>query len=297
MKRMIAVASASRSERGLLEPLIERIQNHPKMALHLIELPTMFSSAFEVATENIIAYKDVDIALCCFDRLEQLGYAMAFYNHQIPIVHLYSGSSVGGNVRDEVVGMMMSLCASINLCHDEIAADYCRRLGIEDWRIKVVGSIAFDDVELDYSALPNSAFDLVLINPDTSSKTNTLNDIKMALNLVERYAVIIHPNEDEYREFIIEEMNKTAREHVIYKSLPRNQFLALIEKAERYLTNSSSMYFEAPYFHTPCIHIGERNKYRKVGKIVTGGVDKIIKVLEELSIDERLLRKRLFVEG
>lgn len=293
----MGVCSASRSERALLEPLLKAIRAHPLMELLLIELPTTFEGAFQVVAERIITNKDISLAICVFDRLEMMGAFMAFYVHQIPIVHLYSGSSVGANVRDEVVGMAMSLCASINLCHDEVAAEYLRRMGIEDWRIKVVGSIAFDDIILDYSALPKCAFDIVLINPDTSSKTNTLNDIKMALNLVERYAVIIHPNEDEYREFIIEEMNKTTREHVIYKSLPRNQYLALIEKAERFISNSSSEFFEAKYFGTPCIHIGERNKYRKVGEIVTGATPKIIKVLEELKMDEQLLRKRLFISG
>jgi UDP-N-acetylglucosamine 2-epimerase len=297
-KARVCIATASRSERGLIEPLIPEFLKSGKFEVELLELPLSFKGAFECVEEYLRTHEKPSLAFCSFDRVEMLSACLAFFLNNIPIVHLYSGSSIGGNIHDEIVGMMIALCSHLHLCHDEMAADVLRQMGIEDWRIKVVGSIAFDNVELDTGKVPNEPYDLVLINPDTISAEKTRNDIRKALSLIDKFAVIIYPNEDRFREIIIEEIEnyrnwESHKPHVIYKTIERSQFLALIKHAQRFITNSSSEFFEAPYFGTYCVHIGERNKNRKVGKIVPGAVKKIIEILEKLEINEKFLRKKL----
>jgi len=295
------VVTASRSERGLLEPVIKRIEKHPELAYSLLEIKPDWGMSFIFDCVSIwLDREKPDIVLIPCDRKEQVPVALVCLSKNVPIAHFYSGSSIGGNIQDEIYGMIIALCSHIHLCHDEGAAEILRKIGIEDWRIKVVGSTAFDDVILDYSLVPDEPFDLVLINPDTVSKERTERDIEEALGRLWRRSVIIGPNEDKNREIILKKIEEFIRKGKVvcdfYESVSRGQFLALLKKCEHFITNSSSAFYEAPYFSTPCILIGERNKFRKVPpKIVTGASDRIVEILASIKIDEKLLRKRLII--
>ncbi|RLI80407.1 hypothetical protein DRP04_08245 [Archaeoglobales archaeon] len=295
------MVTASRSERGLLEPVIKRIEKHPELAYSLLEIKPDWGMSFIFDCVSIwLDREKPDIVLIPCDRKEQVPVALVCLSKNVPIAHFYSGSSIGGNIQDEIYGMIIALCSHIHLCHDEGAAEILRKIGIEDWRIKVVGSTAFDDVILDYSLVPDEPFDLVLINPDTVSKERTERDIEEALGRLWRRSVIIGPNEDKNREIILKKIEEFIRKGKVvcdfYESVSRGQFLALLKKCEHFITNSSSAFYEAPYFSTPCILIGERNKFRKVPpKIVTGASDRIVEILASIKIDEKLLRKRLII--
>jgi len=285
----------------LLEPVIKRIEKHPELTCSLLEIKPDWGMSFIFDCVSIwLDREKPDIVLIPCDRKEQVPVALVCLSKNVPIAHFYSGSSIGGNVQDEIYGTIIALCSHIHLCHDEGAAQTLKKIGIEDWRIKVVGSTAFDDVVLDYSLVPDEPFDLVLINPDTVSKERTERDIEEALGRLWRRSVIIGPNEDENREIILKKIEEFIRKGKVvcdfYESVSRGQFLALLKKCEHFITNSSSAFYEAPYFSTPCILVGERNKFRKVPpKIVTGASDRIVEILANIKIDERLLRKRLLL--
>ena len=285
----------------MLEPVIKRIEKHPELAYSLLEIKPDWGMSFIFDCVSIwLDREKPDIVLIPCDRKEQVPVALVCLSKNVPIAHFYSGSSIGGNIQDEIYGMIIALCSHIHLCHDEGAAEILRKIGIEDWRIKVVGSTAFDDVILDYSLVPDEPFDLVLINPDTVSKERTERDIEEALGRLWRRSVIIGPNEDKNREIILKKIEEFIRKGKVvcdfYESVSRGQFLALLKKCEHFITNSSSAFYEAPYFSTPCILIGERNKFRKVPpKIVTGASDRIVEILASIKIDEKLLRKRLII--
>ena len=297
--RKIGVVTASRAERGLLEPVIKRIESHPRLTCSLLEIKPDWGMSFIFTCVSIwLDREKPDIVLIPCDRKEQVPVALVCLSKNVPIAHFYSGSSIGGNIQDEIYGMIIALCSHVHLCHDENAAEILKKIGIEEWRIKVVGSTAFDDVTLDYSLVPNEPFDLVLINPDTISKERTERDIEEALSKLWRRAVIIGPNEDENREIILKKIQEFIRKKKIvcnfYDSVPREQFLALLKECRHFITNSSSAFYEAPYFSTTCILIGERNKFRRVpSRIVTGASDRIVDILANIKIDEKLLRKRL----
>ena len=299
--RKVGVVTASRAEKGLLEPVIKKIEKHPKLIGCLLEIKPDWRLSFIFDCVSIWLDRErPDIVLIPCDRKEQVPVALVCLSKNVPIAHFYSGSSIGGNIQDEIYGMIIALCSHIHLCHDEEAAKTLKKIGIEEWRIKVVGSTAFDDVVLDYSLVPNEPFDLVLINPDTVSKEKTEKSIEEALSKLWRRTVIIGPNEDENREIILKKIVQFVKKSKVvcdfYDSVSRGQFLALLKKCEHFITNSSSAFYEAPYFSTSCILVGERNKFRKVpSKIVTGASDRIVEILANIEIDEKLLRKRLIV--
>jgi len=143
-------------------------------------------------------------------------------------------------------------------------------------------------------------------------------------------AVIIYPNNDLGAELIIEEIerNRNHPKFRIFKNLERKIYLSLLKHSDLMVGNSSSGLIETPYFHLPVVNIGSRNENReKANNVINVNFDeqqlkkailtalspefrekcksiknpygdgtaaeKIIKVLENLEINEKLLNKKL----
>ncbi|MHA1729864.1 MAG: UDP-N-acetylglucosamine 2-epimerase [Promethearchaeota archaeon] len=146
-------------------------------------------------------------------------------------------------------------------------------------------------------------------------------------------AVIIYPNNDLGSELIIKEIerNRDNPKFRIFKNLERKYFLSLLKHADLMVGNSSSGLIETPYFHLPVVNIGSRNENREKAENVINvdfeekelkkailtalspefrekcksiknpygdgtSSDKIVKVLENLEINEKLLNKKLAYE-
>jgi hypothetical protein len=69
----------------------------------------------------------------------------------------------------------------------------------------------------------------------------------------------------------------------VYSTVPRPQFLGLMQNCNRFIGNSSSMFYEAPYFlkKSQIIHVGVRNTGREYVKLKPGGSSQVVKILED----------------
>lgn len=144
--------------------------------------------------------------------------------------------------------------------------------------------------------------------------------------------IVIYPCSDQGYEGIIKAINKHKKNKnfKIYKNIEAPDFLGLMEGAEVLIGNSSSGIIEAPMFKLPVVNIGDRQKGRlrdfnvidieggnekeifnairhamfnkefreslkNCGKIYGKGKagEKIMKVLKNIKIDEKLLKKRM----
>jgi UDP-N-acetylglucosamine 2-epimerase len=75
-----------------------------------------------------------------------------------------------------------------------------------------------------------------------------------------------------------------ALPHTVYQSLPRSEYLQLLEHAVCIVGNSSSGLLEAPSFGTPCVNIGNRQIDRHRGPNVIDvsyATDEILTALEQ----------------
>jgi UDP-hydrolysing UDP-N-acetyl-D-glucosamine 2-epimerase len=142
-------------------------------------------------------------------------------------------------------------------------------------------------------------------------------------------AIFVYPNADAGSELIRRKLAQLKRPNIrLFRNLPRQDYLGLMRMAEVVLGNSSSGIMEAPSFGTPTVNIGRRQNRRpqacnviNVGyykhEIIAGlrqattpefkaraksaanpygdgrASENIVKVLKEVVIDERLLRKEL----
>ncbi len=142
--------------------------------------------------------------------------------------------------------------------------------------------------------------------------------------------VIIYPNNDPGSDLIIKEIEsvRDSSNFKIFKNLERNIFLSLLKNADLLIGNSSSGLIESPVLKLPVVNIGYRNKGRESGKNVIHvnndfeeiknalikGLSKefkteceqvinpygkgtasedIVEILENLELNENLLKKKL----
>lgn len=143
--------------------------------------------------------------------------------------------------------------------------------------------------------------------------------------------IIIYPNNDPGSNLIIEEIknNENNPKFKIFKNLKRKDYLSLLKNANMLIGNSSGGFIESPIFKVPVVNIGTRNKDRETAENVISVEDfdykdimnavnkalsnefraecqkvinpygdgtasnKIIKIIEELEINEDLLIKKL----
>lgn len=142
--------------------------------------------------------------------------------------------------------------------------------------------------------------------------------------------VIIYPNNDPGSELIINQIEsvRDVPYFKIFKNLDRIHYLSLLKHTDLLIGNSSSGLIESSIFKTPVVNIGERNKdresaenvitvphdYKRINESVKialsqefrnncktiknpygdgKATEKIIKILEEIEINQKLLNKKL----
>ena len=293
-KTRVCIATASRSERGLIEPLIAEFLKSGKFEVEVLELPLSFKGAFECVEEYLRTYGKPSLAFCSFDRVEMLGAALSFFLKRVKIAQCHAGDISGeGEVFDDYVRFMITLCSDIQFCNSEQSFKRClnflRLVGKPTENCIHVGSFAFDNIALDYSIVPKEPFDLVLYNPLTRGldvMPKELDEIESIIG--ERLTLWVYPNEDEGREIVVDRIKKLEKTGKVkgLQTVPRPQFLALLEKAERCIGNSSSFFVELPYFNKQHIHVGLRNKNRERIEVEPGASKQIVEFVEKFFCKE-----------
>lgn len=294
-KRRVAIATANRSERGLLDPIIKRLR-----ALKDINFTLYEGSFFDY--DGFPPWKlngKPDVILVPCDRKEMVEVAMECYYDRIPVFHFQAGVGYTGTW-DDLNRRVISSYAYIMFCEDEDAKQRLIKSGEEPWRCIVTGPTNLDDLELDESSVPNVPYDLVLVNPNPVDRDDTLITLGNAVQLMDpdKLTFWMAPNQPFFTaipfgkhagppEF--PDKNKI----ILQDTLPRSQFLALLKHADTFISNSSATVYEAPYFGTKVINPGLRNLERPLPKVPRGTAsDKIAQILATYPLDPKKLLKK-----
>ena len=304
IKRKIAILTASRSEAGLLDPIIRSAVRHEGLDTSLIKL-NPHATASEFIIDLLGKYLDegpFDLVLIPTDRVEMALAAMATYYHGFPIVHYLGGSSFTGTW-DDLNRRVISSYAYYIFCEDTNAAMRLKNTGEEDWRIVVTGTTHFDGLVIDESECPKGVYDLVLVNPNPIDRGDTIKSVVQALEAITETGnfVWIEPNEDLGREMI-----RVAGIDML--SFPRPKFLGLLKNCRKFITNSSAGKYEAPFFEKEVIWVGNRNRERAVQQHTTYSQlqyrpeptwnykvsTRIVSLLATLAIDKSMMLKRYY---
>lgn len=289
----ICVFSSHRAERGLLQPLIDRLKAHPEFDLDLFSLaPAGDFAANYIGARNRLTTHRPDAVLIPCDRLEALAAALAAFELGIPIIHFHAGDT-GTVSKDETHRHIISLMASVHLCNGptarETVCDLLESVGRTTLQVHNVGSTAMDDLKIDASAVPYVPYDMVLYNPPTNDPELINRELDEIGSLIHQSVPVcwVLPNGDPGSQIVVDrifsefKISQDGRLYT-YDNLPRSVFLGFVMRCERFIGNSSSMVCEAPALLKPdqLVNIGDRNKNRSHDDIRVGGSDRIIQILE-----------------
>jgi len=190
--RKIAVVTGTRAEYGILYPVLNAIEAHPKLELCVIVTGMHLSHEFGYTVReiqkngfNVEAKVDMllssdtsgamaksiglgiigmaqawehlkpDMILVLGDRVEPFAATIAASYMNIPVTHIHGGDSPRGGL-DEYARHAVTKLAHIHFPATRKSAERIIKMGEDKWRIHVVGSPALDTI-LSEPLLPSEA--------------------------------------------------------------------------------------------------------------------------------------------
>lgn len=274
----LLISRACRSDYPLSDPIIKKLRKEQWCHFQTIDLvPANFLESYKKC-QNLFDNFEYDLVLCIGDRIEVLPLAICASLHHQKIMHLGAGIiNQTISTFDDLFRHQITILSDIALCEDRKSYmttyklwETIGRNKLKDKNnIHIIGNpydINLD--EIDESLVPDEPYDLVLINP-----TTTIKEIPMFLS--KENTIIIGSNAD----------GRIPNLKPTYDNLPRPQFLGLLSKCQRFISNSSCTRYEAPMFLKPeqIVQIGARNKLRssKFENMQAGASDRIIEILKQ----------------
>jgi UDP-hydrolysing UDP-N-acetyl-D-glucosamine 2-epimerase len=189
-----------------------------------------------------------------------------------------------------------------------------------------------DELESRYRLSPDERMILAVQHPVTEEESAAGEQVAETIHALLDMGwptIFIYPNADAGSELIRAQLNTLKRPNIrFFRNLPRQDYLAFMRRATVMVGNSSSGVMEAPTFGTPAVNIGRRQNGRpQAANVINVGYsrqqilqaihqattpefvaqakkavnpygdghasERIVRVLREVEIDQRLLNKEM----
>jgi UDP-N-acetylglucosamine 2-epimerase (hydrolysing) len=227
---------------------------------------------------NYISDIKPDLIIVHGDRVEALAGAISGSLNNILVAHI-EGGEVSGTV-DELIRHAVSKMSHIHFVSNKDAAKRLNQLGELGSCIHIIGSPDLDlmdpkripklDFVLKYYDINFDDFAIAMFHPVTTEFDAMAKNTKSFVNTLiksKKNYIVIYPNNDLGSNIIINEYRrlKNKSNFRIFPSIRFEYFLTLLHSAEFIIGNSSAGIREAPYYNTPSIDIGTRQKNRSAG--------------------------------
>src|SRR3989338_852932 len=324
-KKKIAYVSGTRADFGLMTPVLKAVRASDKLELKLyatgMHLMPEFGETInhirkefpEVVPVQAVFEKDnresaakftgdflskltlefgenrPDFVLILGDRVEMLCVAVACLYLGIPTGHLHGGEKT--STVDEIARHAITKLASIHFSATNESAERIRKMGEEEWRIRVVGAPALDVIlneELptrealcrQLKLEPKDKFMLITqhsVSEEIEEACRQMEETIAAAKEAGLPAVIIYPNADSGGRKMIDIIDKEKNNPLfrVFSSLEYKTFLALEREAAVWVGNSSGAMIESSSFKTPVVNIGTRQSGRQRGEnVIDAGYDR-----------------------
>jgi GDP/UDP-N,N'-diacetylbacillosamine 2-epimerase (hydrolysing) len=226
-----------------------------------------------------------DIVVVLGDRIEAMAAALAAITTSRMLAHIHGGDLAAGDL-DDALRHSITKLAHIHFPATREAARRIVRMGEPSWRVHKVGAPGLDricellaaksqtisDAACTLQAPFSERHAIILQHPSgrrASRERSTMTSILRAVHAEGYHATCIYPNTDHGHEGILgaitaHEARASNGEFRVVPSLPRDDFLLAMHKANVLVGNSSSGIIEAASVGTPAINIGKRQNGRQV---------------------------------
>lgn len=244
---------------------------------------------------DIVARVKPDWIVLAGDRGEQLVGAIGGAYTYVPVAHIQAGE-LSGNI-DGMARHAIGKFVHLHFASNADAVQRLRKLGEEEFRIKLVGAPQLDELmaaqytskaelERKYDIDLFRPFLLVVQHPVTEEYDQAATQIEATVSAVNEcnlMKVWILPNNDAgggiVREGIL--MNRRGQLH-LFENLPRADYLGFLRACTAIVGNSSSGIIEAPTFQIPAVNLGRRQHNRVQGKNVINAPFQQEKILQAI---------------
>ncbi len=222
-----------------------------------------------------IAKLKSDIVLVVGDRVEAFAAASAAHLAGVVVAHVHGGDRALGQVDDSLRHAITKL-AHLHFPATSQSEQRVLKLGEDRWRVYRAGSPGVDGIDADAAAFSRPASRrtsaLLVLHPTGADDSVEQRRAQMLLAVVRETGFdtiqIIHPNNDPGSAGIARCWDKLGNPNTVHRSVPRNQFLAMMRDAAVLIGNSSSGIIEAASFGTPVIDVGPRQLGRETSSNV-----------------------------
>ena len=298
---MITFVYANRAEQSILQPVVDaaRERNIAFTTLDLsasvedIEMDKNLGSVYDLVYSKIDQEK-TSVAVLVGDRREVMFAALAYFIKGVKIVQLAAGDLAGkitlvDDYFRHVITVMTSLQVPFSQKSLERTESLLSCLNLES-SSKHFANPTLSNFDIENIKPPEiSDYDLVLMHPQSLSAQGTLRDLEKVKNLMieNRNYVIILGNKDKNYEILYDHWKslENLSNVSVYENLGKEEFISYLSNAQRFITNSSCSYYEAPLFldEDQIIRVGGRNQGREIVRYTKEDLQSANKILNEIT--------------
>jgi len=313
-------------------PIMPKIDSKFELTKILGECIIEFSKIFEKLKP--------DINIIFGDRDEMFASAIAAYHMNILNAHIHGGDKSGG--LDEYTRHAITKLSNIHFAATKKSYNRILRMGEKSQNIFHTGSPSIDELVSNKITKINELKkkygdeiinnEILLVQHSVTTEIddveNQINETLKAIIKLQKKTIIIGANIDSGNQIIHKKIKQIINKYnfiYFYPTLPRNDFLGLLQNCRVLVGNSSSGIIEASFFKKPVVNIGIRQNFREKGpnvmdvkqfteKSICNAIEKalkskklkqssiygkgnaakkIIKHLEEIKLNTKLLQKQI----
>jgi GDP/UDP-N,N'-diacetylbacillosamine 2-epimerase (hydrolysing) len=223
------------------------------------------------------AYQELksDVVLVVGDRVEAFAAVAAAHVSGVVVAHVHGGDRAAGQI-DDSLRHAISKLAHVHFPATKASEERILKLGEDAWRVHLCGSPGIDGIHATASSkrelgkLADGQYALLVLHPFDADPAIEKRRANAVIRAIEKsgipHAVIIYPNNDPGSTGIIDAWKGAdSNRRIVFRDLPRANFLGLMRDAVVLAGNSSSGIIEAASFGTPVVDIGPRQAGREHG--------------------------------
>ena len=277
---MIILYYANRAEKSILDPIkteldrrsISNLYVDLSEAVNNIEEDANLSKVYDFVFEQIDSLDEVSCSVVIGDRREIMFASLALFVKDIPVVQLAAGDmsekiSLVDDYFRHLITVLSSAQVGFTKKSKENSDCIMKSLNLEKNSV-FLPNPTLSDINLD-KRKTKKEYDLILVHPQSLSLEGTKKDSREVLSHFkkDKKTIVIKGNKDKNYEVLYEvwDFMKNYENVEVYENLCKEDFIKTLSNCDRFITNSSCSFYEAPLFleKDQIIHIGDRNRNRE----------------------------------